>query len=134
MHVNMIQATLAGAMWMLTPFHQLTLVHAVQQPLVAPALQAVSTPGDPGATFAYFGATVPIHGKSTAKLAVLAAWIEQVDRLDEPAPRPLTANAHVFDVPIQLPDGATIQPDSLKMNLVPVATYNRPKDVVEVYT
>jgi hypothetical protein len=128
---NTIQTALAGAMWMLTPFHQLTLVHAVQQPLVAPALQAVSTPRGPGATFAYFGATVHIHGKSTAKLDVLASWTEQIDDpVHMIGPCTCTATAYVFDVPIQLPDGATALPNPLKMNPVPVASYDATKDVV----
>jgi hypothetical protein len=124
---NTIQMALAGAMWMLTPFHQLTLVHAVQQPLVAPALQAVSTSRDPGATFAYFGATVSIHGKSTAKLDLLASWTEQVDDPEHPSgPHTLTAQAHVFDVPI---DGAPTTSAALQQTPVPVAAYDPAPDV-----
>ena len=67
-----LEPAIVGAMWMLTPFSKINLVHAVQQPLLAPQLTALSTVRDLGASFAYFGATVPIHGRSTARLDVQA--------------------------------------------------------------
>src|SRR5262249_19665490 len=116
----------AGATWMLTPARTLTLVHAVQQPLLAPQLQTVTVPRDVGATFVYFGALTPVHGSSTAKLDLFARWQETVDRPDEPAPRQLSAETHVFDVPIHLPGEDAPPP----RGVVPVASYDAAADTV----
>jgi hypothetical protein len=102
-----LEPATVGAIWMLTPFSKINLVHAVQQPLLAPQLTALSTVRDLRASFAYFGATVPIHGRSTARLDVQAGWEECVDDPLDPAhlpPGKRSVTAHVFDFTIHLPD------------------------------
>jgi hypothetical protein len=129
------ETAVAGCMWMLTPFLEINVVHAVQQPLLEPEFQSaipgtesVITPRDPSATFAYFGATAKVHGKSTAKLDLLASWQESVDRPDDLAPTTQTVNAHVFEVLIHLPaDGPT---STGQDGTVPIATYDASSDVM----
>jgi hypothetical protein len=123
------QTAVTGAMWMLTPFSEVDLVHAVQQPLVAPQFTALSTPRDPLSTFAYIGATVPVHGKSTAKLDLQASWQESVDDPREPMPAIRSVNAHVFDFTIHLPDETSSSPGG-PADIVPVATYDASSDLV----
>jgi hypothetical protein len=93
-----------GSHWMLTPYRTLTLVHAVQQPLQTPeyaALQAQKTLGD---TFATVVDAMPIHGKSTNKLDVLATWSEPIDALSDPKWKLVDGNAHVGEMGIEYDD------------------------------
>jgi len=111
------QSTL-GILWMLTPFRELTLVHAVQQPLVDPVItpRSLGAARRRNATSADIVGTVPVHGASTAKLDLLAEWSEPVDlgfgpvRLGNDAP---VFRAHVFEVPIHLPAGDVKRDDVL---------------------
>jgi hypothetical protein len=93
-----------GAHWMITPYRTLTLVHAVQQPLQTPeyaVLQAQKTLGD---TFATVVDAMPIHGKSTNKLDVLATWSEPIDALSDPKWKLVDGNAHVGEMGIEYDD------------------------------
>lgn len=70
----------ASAHWMLTPYRNLMLVHAVQQPLKDPSWYKQSLTRQIGETTAYItdeGFTV--HGKSTVKVDITATWEDQVD-------------------------------------------------------
>jgi hypothetical protein len=129
------ETAVAGCMWMLTPFLEINVVHAVQQPLLEPEFESaipgtesVITPRDPGATFAYFGATAKVHGKSTAKLDLLASWQETVDHPDDPGPTTRNVNAHVFEIPIHLAADGTASTG--QDGIVPIATYDASSDVV----
>lgn len=123
------QQAVAGNLWMLTPFRELTLVHAVQQPVEQPKILSLHPHKQMGITFAVLGGEVRVHGKSTSKLDLIAHWQEPIDRLDEPAPRTLSASAHVVEVPIHLPGESTAAvtppPDA-----VPIATYDPTDDLV----
>lgn len=66
-------------MWMITPAREIQLLHAVQQPLLAPELLSLRVLRDLNATFTYIGAVVPVNGQSTAKLDLLASWQETID-------------------------------------------------------
>lgn len=63
-----------GRHWMLTPFRDLTLVHAVQKPLEAPRLQGASAWKKPGETFYNLKGILHVHGKSTDKVDFRASW------------------------------------------------------------
>jgi hypothetical protein len=108
-----------GLIWLLTPFRELTLVHAVQQPLIPPTFQnlkLVAQKGNVGQTFATLVSDpMPISGKSTMKLDVLASWQEPIDDpIAQPCPQPgqpplslptiLHGQAHAFEVPIEPTD------------------------------
>lgn len=53
----------AGQSWTLTPFRELKLVHAVQQPLGEPKFQRLKVGRQLGDTFAQIADEFPIHGK-----------------------------------------------------------------------
>ena len=97
-------ASQQGRAWMLTPWSQLTLVHAVEKPLEPPVIEvpAVGVPNTGvqrfvGETFAVLSGVVQNHAKSTGRLDVEATWSEPVDDVLQPAPDTLAGNAHVGD-------------------------------------
>jgi hypothetical protein len=99
----------AGLHWMVTPFRKLTLVHATQQPLVAPDLVAAKlrTVRSPGDTWAYIdhGEPIAISGRSTAKIAVRAEWTDVFDVGEEDEqPRQARARAVLPDQMVEPTD------------------------------
>ena len=122
----------SGLLWGITPNRELTLVHAVQQPLLAPTVLSFTAVKFTGLTFAFIGAKVRIHGRSTAKLDLLGSWQESVDRLQDPGPRTFPASTQVFDVPIVLdaPPPPPQPPETLVAPTMPIATYDQPSDLV----
>jgi hypothetical protein len=75
-------SALRGQVWMLTPYRELVLAHAVQQPLIPPGeinLSNMSAKKSLGKTYATFQGYTPIDGKSTIKLDILAEWDEPSD-------------------------------------------------------
>ena len=88
-----------GRAWMLTPSRELVLIHAVQQPLIAPAFHQLSPNRHLGETFAYIvdDQAMRIDGKSTVKVEVVANWQEPIDDVTDPnGPRTQLGNAHVY--------------------------------------
>ena len=106
----------AGRHWMLTPFREIVLVHATQQPVHTP--QWVSLVVGPQRTFGQTGASltgmIDIHRPSTQKLDLAAVWIDPIDEgpwPPTPPPDPtgnpysflfVTKNAHAFDTQVPL--------------------------------
>jgi hypothetical protein len=81
------QLALDGGHWMLTPPRPLTLVHAVQQPLIEPQFQNLTSRKVLGGTTALLLDEYPISGKSTIKVDMQADWQEPIDDLsDDPQP------------------------------------------------
>ena len=81
------KSALVGANWLLTPFRDLTLVHATQAPVCEPEFIIMTPQRQPGshdATLSTRG--IRLHGPSTGKFEVEAEWDEWVDDLakDEP--------------------------------------------------
>lgn len=97
----MLNAALTGSFWLLTPFREITLVHAVRQPLKEPVLVLDPSKGL-GKTYANLNGTVAVHGKSTIKLDVTAEWSEPVDDLSDSGPKTIRGKAHVFEAPVNL--------------------------------
>ncbi len=82
-----------GGHWMLTPFRHLELVHAVQQPLKAPAFyKSQVRKWKIGDTFVNIYGFIDHDAQSTMKLEVAAEWFDPIDSLtadapdDDPAP------------------------------------------------
>jgi hypothetical protein len=95
------QLALDGQHWMLTPPRLLTLVHAVQQPLIEPQFQSLVAAKVLGETAARLSDEFPISGKSTIKVDIEATWQEPVDDLtDKPQPQILTGGAHALKLDI----------------------------------
>lgn len=86
-----------GQHWMLTPYRELTLVHAVQQPLANPHIDTLSPDKlKIGDTFATVSGDVSLHAASSGKLDLLASWSEPTGYGFERR----EANDHVFDLPV----------------------------------
>ncbi|MEA3187199.1 MAG: hypothetical protein QOD99_1029, partial [Chthoniobacter sp.] len=117
--------SLAGLHWMIEPFREITIVHAVQQPLLEPGFKRLDPDRYIGATFARFQGVIRCDAKSTGKLDIVADWLEPVDEPADPAgPRcaagpqpPVAHRAHAFAFPLnfvnsQVPDAAVEMTDS----------------------
>lgn len=92
-----------GRHWMLTPFRELVIVHAVQQPFFAPGISALTVKRDFASTAAELHGTFDVHAWSTGQLDYLATWEEPVDPIEDPKWKELGGSAHAFDVPIAYP-------------------------------
>ena len=133
-----------GQMWALTPFRELILVHAVQQPLAtpefSPAFDAVKT--DFGQTYADLIDNMSWDRASTSKVHVTANWVEYIDagpggppptQVAAPGQPPLaaTAGAIAFDVnqtignlrpaPSGPPDGVVVMETQLQATGTPTS-------------
>ena len=107
-----IQAVL-GVHWMVTPDRPLTLVHATQQPVCAPLFEKMSILRNAGQTWAEIRRTpVRYHARSTAKLEVLAEWMEWLDDPAQPAPVRRRFTAQLPEVSIPSPPLRSQEPAS----------------------
>jgi hypothetical protein len=89
-----------GRHWMLTPFRELTFVHAVRQPLATPELGAFAPLRAAGQTFVTYHSTISFDRKSTERVDVLARWSEPVDGgLGAPDPSTRQVSVTAFNVP-----------------------------------
>jgi hypothetical protein len=88
-----------GLHWMLSPWHLLTLVHAVEKPLEPPTVNVPSGGVNRrvGETFAVLSGTIGNHAKSTGRLDIEATWREPVDDLANPGPTENEGAGHVGD-------------------------------------
>ena len=104
---DFIQLAQHGALAMLTPTRKVVLVHAVQQPLIAPQIDGTQFAAKrfPNDTVAHIEGRFKIHGKSTEKLDLLASWKEpRQDFLEGMR----SIETHVLEVPIHLDDNPPI--------------------------
>jgi hypothetical protein len=89
-----------GRHWMITPFREIVLVHATQQPVMTPRWVSlvVSPQRQPGQTAASLSGMVDLHSPSTQKLDLVANWIDPIDEgtwPDNPPPDP-SGNPYSF--------------------------------------
>lgn len=90
-----------GRHWMLTPFRELTFIHAVQIPMEAPRVQGSSPARSAGETFFILRGVLHVHGKSTDKVDFYAEWNEVVSAPLTPEGsmlKPRSVQACRFDV------------------------------------
>ncbi|MGA8938581.1 MAG: hypothetical protein WB439_05385 [Acidobacteriaceae bacterium] len=135
--------TLEGGHPMITPSTDLTLVHAVQQPLGHPEFTVLSIlhqPGPSGKPGAVANAFAPItawraldshsavllgglhvNAKSTSKIDLQATWWEFTDDLSQPGPVKKPASSHVEKIDLSTLDQALIYADVSQTRAV--ATY-----------
>jgi len=87
-----------GQHWMLTPYREITFVHAVEKPLGPPAVEEpVGVSRSLGQTFAELRTQVKHHSHSTGRLELRAAWSEMVDRLQNDTAAPEDRTGHVYE-------------------------------------
>ncbi|WP_219835384.1 hypothetical protein [Paenibacillus sp. R14(2021)] len=116
------QAIHDGRHWMFTPYRDITLVHAVQQPLAAPEPKLTANRSQ-GETVAWLQGEIYLHAPSTAKLDIVASWKEPRDELSLNANKnDLNVSAHVMEIPTVQDDGepilltySDIVPDPLRL-------------------
>lgn len=103
-----------GRHWAHLPWRDLTLVHAVQKPLQAPAVLTLKMEKSLGKTYAVVDdGSVGLDAPSTGRLQLLAEWTDPVDDPSDPtAPVPdlRTQSSPVCEV--EVPEG--VAPVSLK--------------------
>jgi len=84
----LITTTLIGQNWMLSPKQDLTFIHAVDQPMIAPLFTGrAHMERKPGETHATLVDWMQVHGKSTVKVDIDAEWTENVDDTAKSAPQ-----------------------------------------------
>ncbi len=106
---TLIRASTVGRNWMVTPPRKLTLVHAVDLPLIRPAftaqMHAERKAGEVNATIVDW---MPISGKSTSKLDVVGRWNETIDNPSVVVPKwgatAVPSNGHAFTLAIETKD------------------------------
>jgi hypothetical protein len=102
-----------GGHWMLTPFRELTLVHAVLQPLARPVIQKIVPSRTLGATYASLTGDLEVHCASTGRVDLLATWSEPTGtgfaRRD--------GNSHAFEIRVNNPDASTVSLDGRRHEL-----------------
>ena len=101
---------LQGRHWMLTPFREILLIHAVQQPLGTPEFTALEPVKYLGGTFANLSGVVTLDGKSTVKMDMMACWDERRDNPRDSSNDPVKDRVHctaqAFEIPINPQDQA----------------------------
>lgn len=80
------EAALDGWLWWLTPAEEVRLVHAVPRPVERPRVPVLVVDRSEGDTDAALLGLVDVHGPSTERLDVEAAWREPVDDPAKPGP------------------------------------------------
>ena len=102
------ELSIEGGLWQLTPARDITLVHAVQQPLGQPVVTALAAGRLDGATSAYLTGSIQIHGSSTDKVTLQADWTDPVDDPAQPAPGTANGHAVATELSIDDPDGGPV--------------------------
>ncbi|OBF30452.1 hypothetical protein [Mycobacterium sp. ACS4331] len=92
------QAALDGWMWWLTPDEELRLVHATARPAIAPRISRLrAEPRAPYIVTAELDGVLDVHGSSTDRVELRAAWTEPVDDPSAPDPGTRTIGEIVVD-------------------------------------
>jgi hypothetical protein len=94
-----------GAVWSLTPWCELEIVHAVQRPLVKPVVQKFLLERPRGATWVRPAATVDLDRMTTQHIDLMARWNEPVDGGVIGTPSNRAMNTAAFQVKITDPQG-----------------------------
>jgi hypothetical protein len=101
-NADVAEAAADGWLWALTPFEEVTLVHAVPRPLETPRPTAlVALRPSEGATDVHLLGAVDVHGPSTEMIAAEARWVDPNDDLTLPAPDERATQAIAFTSPIR---------------------------------
>ncbi|MGK5546110.1 hypothetical protein ACSNOH_15445 [Streptomyces sp. URMC 127] len=94
-------AAAAGENWMITPWVDVTLVHAVERPLQPPVLGDLTFFRGAGETFARLSGSLRSHAKSTGRVDLDATWTEWHDDVTEPEPRQISGHDRVAELTLE---------------------------------
>lgn len=100
---------LLGGHYMFTPYRELTIVHAVRQPLEAPWANILAPLRTAGTTYMYLNGDVRADPKSTQRVDVLSAYVDPYD--DGVSPNGivlLESRARVAEIPLAADDSNII--------------------------
>ncbi|MEU6995717.1 hypothetical protein ABZ953_34325 [Streptomyces sp. NPDC046465] len=92
------RASADGENWMLTPWVELTLVHAVEKPVHRPELAGLVSYRTAEQTAAQLTGTLSSHAASSGHVEVDAHWSEWLDDVTQPAPRRIDGHTHLEDI------------------------------------
>ncbi|HEX9855762.1 MAG TPA: hypothetical protein VGC47_10630 [Acidimicrobiia bacterium] len=99
---DVVEAAVDGWLWALTPFDEVTLVHAVPRPLEAPRpTELAVVRGGEGSTDAWFWGAVDVHGPSTEQLTAEARWSDPIDDLASDGPSTVSVRAVAFTTSVR---------------------------------
>lgn len=90
------EAAADGWFWWLTPSAEVRLVHAVPKPVEVPRFTLLIPLRAEGNTQVGFFGAVDVHGPSTERVDVEAAWSEWVDDVTKPGPERVDAVGAAF--------------------------------------
>lgn len=90
---SIAEAAADGWLWWLTPAAEMTLVHAVPRPVLAPQVLVMRVVRREGETSADLLALIRVHAPSTARLDIEASWSEQHDDLAQDGPTQVKVDA-----------------------------------------
>ncbi|MEI7725087.1 MAG: hypothetical protein WCK09_08270 [Bacteroidota bacterium] len=115
-----------GNHWMMTPYRELTLVHAVQKPLRDPTIDITGSTVDietlayklkVGNTFANIKGFFHFHAKTTGKVTLLAGWSEKDDHTGDESVT-IDKSASAFEIITDV-----MMPNILDLTLSPCTEY-----------
>lgn len=87
-----------GWLWWLTPDEDLRLVHATARPALAPKIsRLIAEPRSANVVAANLDGVLDVHGASTDKVELRAAWTESIDDPNAPEPTSRTTREVVVD-------------------------------------
>ena len=87
-----------GQHWMLSPYRELVIVHAVERPMKDPLLEPMpSISRSLGANFASLRGKILSHSRSTGQVEIFARYSETVDLMGEPGPRVVDREGRVCE-------------------------------------
>lgn len=110
---------IAGRYWMLTPARSVTLMHAVQRPLLDPTFRPRPEPGDIpfvaqkehfGETFAAVTGRFFLNVESTSRVELVAAWNEPIDDVTMERPQVVAPTAQVLEHILDYPASPAADP------------------------
>ncbi|MFB9651664.1 hypothetical protein [Pseudarthrobacter oxydans] len=96
------QSAKENRFWMITPWHELHLVHAVQQPLQQPEFHELQVQRSVSALTADLLGLLSVDAASTEQIDLVGAWQEPVDDPADDAPVVLSQEGVVFRLPLAL--------------------------------
>ncbi|MFH8612910.1 hypothetical protein ACH4D5_36110 [Streptomyces sp. NPDC018029] len=92
------RASADGENWMLTPWVELTLVHAVEKPVRPPRLDGLACHRTAEQTAAQLTGTLTSHAESSGHVELDAHWSEWLDDVTQPAPTRIAGHTHLEDI------------------------------------
>lgn len=111
---KLLYYSVQGRHWMMTPYRDLVLVHALQQPLDKVEFVHLITSKEIGKTFAVLVDDPQIHVKSTGTVEALAKWSETIDDLALDGPTSIERSARAFGFNLDYPDPTGPEENNLK--------------------